>query len=150
MKFLFRYDYFNSLDMYFPHAYSFHSIKNKVINYPMGDSCFEEERILSLYLDCFRTSKDAQDVLDMLNDKNIIEESPHTHEWFANIIGDVVNMKTVSASDNPNDVDYEPWLTLPRKEVAYALDKWRNFIQREIDPEYSEIIDTEDVYKEVD
>ena len=53
-------------------------------------------------------------------------------------------------SDDPDDENYKPPLILPRKEVAYAVEKWIEFLKKEINPEYSEIIDTEDVYKEVE
>ena len=50
-------------------------------------------------------------------------------------------------SDDPDDENYKPPLILPRKEVAYAVEKWIAFLKKEIDPDYSEMIDTKDVYK---
>ncbi len=67
--------------------------------------------------------------------------------WDAEIVGDEVQMRFVFASEDPEDEDYQPLLILPRKEVAYAVDKWLAFLQREIDPDYSEIIDTEEAYR---
>ena len=103
--------------------------------YPSGDSDFEEEKILGMYL--------SNIDLRFVKEKYIGSES-----WDAEIIGDKVEMRFAFAEDDPNDEDYAPILTLPRREVAYAAAKWVKFLEREFDPEYSEIIDTEDAYRE--
>ena len=56
-------------------------------------------------------------------------------------------MSFIMDSDDPDDENYKPPLILPRKEVAYAVEKWIAFLKKEIDPDYSEMIDTKDVYK---
>ena len=90
----------------------------------------------------------ARSVAGKLNSSFVKEGIVGSEAWGADIIGDKVEMYFNFSSEDPNDEDYAPVLILSRREVAYAAAKWVKFLEREFDPEYSEIIDTEDVYRE--
>ena len=133
--------------IYVPSARSYQAIKYNLDGYPSGDSDFEEEKILGMYLSNIDL-RFARLVFTDLNSPLVKEKYIGSESWDAEIIGDKVEMRFAFAEDDPNDEDYAPILTLPRREVAYAAAKWVKFLEREFDPEYSEIIDTEDVYRE--
>ena len=148
MKLLFRHLYIESWHRYIPDAISYHAVQYKVDGYPSGDSDFEEEKILGTYLSDVNWMEFAHSVAGKLNSSFVKERIISSESWDAEIIGDKVEMRFTFAEDDPNDEDYAPILILPRREVAYAAAKWVKFLEREFDPEYSEIIDTEDVYRE--
>ncbi len=82
-----------------------------------------------------------------MNNPSVKRQLISTEGWDAEIVGDEVQMRFAFASEDPEDEDYQPILFLPRKEVAYAMEKWLAFLQRDIDPNYSEIIDTKEAYR---
>jgi len=117
---------------------------------PDGSTNFEKEKILAAYLSDMYTLRISQHELNNFNNPTIQNKDGGSEAWWANIRGDTVEMSFIMDSDDPDDENYKPPLILPRKEVAYAVEKWIEFLKKEINPEYSEIIDTEDVYKEVE
>ena len=147
MKLRFWQRYSKGWHEYVPDAISYHAMEYKVDGYPSGDSDFEEEKILGMYLSNIDL-RFARLVFMDLNSPFVKEKYIGSESCDAEIIGDKVEMRFAFAEDDPNDEEYAPILTLPRREVAYAAAKWVKFLEREFDPEYSEIIDTEDVYRE--
>ena len=148
MKLLFRYIHIEDWNEYIPQAISYHAVQYKVDGYPSGDSDFEEEKILGMYLSQVNWMEFARSVAGKLNSSFVKEGIVGSEAWGADIIGDKVEMYFNFSSEDPNDEDYAPVLILPRREVASAAAKWVKFLEREFDPKYSEIIDTEDVYRE--
>ncbi|WP_225748559.1 DUF5376 family protein [Eikenella sp. Marseille-P7795] len=108
---------------------------------------FEEERILAALLGNSDSLYSAPFAKDKLNNPSVKRQLISTEGWDAEIVGDEVQMRFAFASEDPEDEDYQPILFLPRKEVAYAMEKWLAFLQRDIDPNYSEIIDTKEAYR---
>ena len=152
MKIMFKYNYQNELKIYYPYATSLTAFRQKVSDFPNNTTDFEKEKVLAQYLSDMPKigfSAHLYQCLHKLDDQqSFVEVSSSTY------VAGIVNINHIEITyafgshDDPKDEDYAPWFIFPCKEVAYALDRWRNFIQREIDPEYSEIIDTEDVYKD--
>ncbi|RRD37704.1 hypothetical protein EII29_11030 [Leptotrichia sp. OH3620_COT-345] len=84
----------------------------------------------------------AEYVLDKLKDKSIDDSDIGSQGWEAYIENDKV-MITVMFSTEDDEKVY-----IDRKEVTYAMLKWKKFLERKFDsPNYQEIINTEDVYK---
>ena len=151
MKILFKYNYQDELKIYYPYATSLTAFKQGISDFPDNTTNFEEEKILAQYLSSMPKVGFSAHLYQCLHSldiqKSLTEVS--SHEYIANIVnGSYIEITYAFGFDDSEDEDYAPWFILPCKEVAYALDKWRDFIQKEISPEYSEIIDTEDVYKE--
>ena len=153
MKIMFKYNYRDELKIYYPYATSLTAFKQGVSDFPNNTTDFEEEKILAQYLSSMpkigHSTRLYQYLYDLNTQQTFIDVRSSTY------IAGIVNINHIEITyafgyDDPKDEAYVPWFIFSCKEVAYALDKWRDFIQREIDPEYSEIIDTEDVYKEVE
>ncbi|MBH5329510.1 DUF5376 family protein [Eikenella sp. S3360] len=146
MKLIFRIIYAEPWKRYITQAISYHAVKYKVDGYPVGDSDFEEEKILGMYLHDLKMIDVVKSILHKLKKPLAKTGLVGSESWYAEIIDDKVKMQFGFASEDPEDEDYQPILFLPRKEVAYAMEKWLAFLQRDIDPNYSEIIDTEEAY----
>ena len=146
MKLLFENWFCNGLSEYRKICLSYNSNERNLPSEPDYTTDFEEERILASFLS--NTDSDsAQFARGKLFSPFVKQEFIGSEVWDAEIVGDEVQMRYAFASEDPEDEEYEPLLILPRKEVAYAMDKWLAFLQREIDPDYSEIIDTEEAYR---
>lgn len=150
MRLKFWYIYIEAWNEYIPDATSYYALQKCVSANPDGTSKFEEEKILGCFLSNGRYLDFLYPVLKDLTNLNIQYKDGGSEAWWANIRGDTVEMSFIMDSDDPDDENYKPPLILPRKEVAYAVEKWIEFLKKEINPKYSEIIDTEDVYKEVE
>ncbi|MBH5329615.1 DUF5376 family protein [Eikenella sp. S3360] len=147
MKLIFRNIYSEGWKEYMHDAISYHAVKDKFDGYPAGDSDFEEEKMLGIYLYELRMIDVVKSILHKLKNPLAKTGLVGSESWYAEIIDDKVKMQFAFASEDPEDEDYQPILFLPRKEVAYAMGKWLAFLQRDIDPNYSEIIDTEEAYR---
>lgn len=106
----------------------------------------EKEKILCGYLDDCACVRLVGLFLDSLYDRTLQKDDISTEAWEAMINGDMVEMNFEFLSEEEKE-DKDNILLIPRKELAYALEKWKVFLQREPEADYQEIIDTEDVYK---
>jgi hypothetical protein len=124
MKFIFKYGKF--LNNYEPYCES--------VNHN------DEEEFLASYLidSDIRLAKYA---IEKLENKNIINDFIDSEGWDVDIMGDKV---MIELSNN----NYEDKIYIDRKIVAYAVSRWLKFLERDMDINYEEIIDTEDMYKE--
>ena len=150
MKLMFKYNYQKVLKIYYPYATSLTAFQQKVSDFPDNTTNFEEEKILAQYLSSMPKIGNSTRLHRYLHDLNSQQSfiDIRSNTYIAGIINcNYIEITYAFGSDELEDEDYMPWFILPCKEVAYALDRWRNFIQREIDPKFSEIINTEDAYK---
>ncbi|EEY35427.1 DUF5376 domain-containing protein [Pseudoleptotrichia goodfellowii] len=84
----------------------------------------------------------AEYVLDKLNDKTIDDYDIGSQGWDVELEEDKVVIGQMCSSED----DKRAYIN--REEVAYAMLKWKHFLEREFDvPDYQEVIDTEDVYR---
>ena len=83
----------------------------------------------------------AKYALGKLENKDITNDFVGSEGWDADIMGDKV---MIELSNN----NYEDKIYIDRKIVAYAVSRWLKFLERDMDINYEEIIDTEDMYKE--
>lgn len=147
MKLIYKYWFSEVSKQYELHCLSYESKKRNLPSDPDYTTDFEEERILAAFLSNTDSVYAAQFARGKLFSQFVKQEFIGSEVWDAEIVGDEVQMRDAFASEDPEDEDYQPLLILPRKEVAYAMDKWLAFLQREVDPDYSEIIDTEEAYR---
>ena len=82
----------------------------------------------------------AKHALEKLEDRNIINDFVGSEGWDADIMGDKVMIEL-------SNTNYEDKVYIDRKIVAYAVSRWLKFLERDMDINYEEIIDTEDMYK---
>ncbi len=147
MKLIYEY-WFNPIyNQHEPICLSYEANKRNLPSEPDHTTDFEEERILAALLGNSDSLYSALFAKDKLKNPSVKRQLISTEGWDAEIVDNEVQMRFAFASDDPEDEDYQPLLILPRKEVAYAMDKWLAFLQREVDPNYSEIIDTEEAYR---
>ena len=83
----------------------------------------------------------AKYALGKLENKDIINDFVGSEGWDADIMGDKVMIEL-------SNTNYDKKVYIDRKIVAYAVSRWLKFLERDMDINYEEIIDTEDMYKE--
>ncbi len=151
MKLIFKY---KSKEYRFSKEYIKICISSKITNkIPLNlddenyyDRVKKNNLLQELYLSDYFYDTDlalAEYVLDKLNDENVDDYDISSQGYDVELKKDKVIFSEMYSSEEDNEV------SIDRKEVAYAMLKWKLFLEREIDnPNYQEIIDTEDVYKE--
>ena len=98
MKLRFWQRYSKGWHEYVPDAISYHAMEYKVDGYPSGDSDFEEEKILGMYLSNIDL-RFARLVFTDLNSPFVKEKYIGSESWDAEIIGDKVEMRFAFAED---------------------------------------------------
>lgn len=82
----------------------------------------------------------AKYALGKLENKDITNDFVGSEGWDADIMGDKVMIEL-------SNTNYDKKVYIDRKIVAYAVSRWLKFLERDMDINYEEIIDTEDMYK---
>ena len=83
----------------------------------------------------------AKYALGKLKNKDITNDFVGSEGWDADIMGDKVMIEL-------SNTNYDKKVYIDRKIVAYAVSRWLKFLERDMDINYEEVIDTEDMYKE--
>ena len=116
------------------------------------DSLFDSS-VITTYISTLNDIDIVRLVLDDLKNLELTWEYIGTEAFDAYIDHDRVKVgfDLLDGYDEYDEIDDERDHTeylIPRKELTYLLERWLAFIQKPIpDPDYVEIIDSEDAYK---
>lgn len=105
---------------------------------------------LSNYLFDIEGVQIAEWAIKILNDSKLTHGDVSLRVWGAEIDRDNVWLEYMFFDSETEEYDetdsFSCRVCINRQEMIYAVTKWRDFLQRPIDPDYQEIIDTEDCY----
>ncbi|MDO5089261.1 MAG: DUF5376 family protein, partial [Leptotrichiaceae bacterium] len=109
------------------------------------DYILENNILDEVYLADYIDSSDidlTKYILDKLIDKTLNDYDIGSQSWDVELENDKVIISQMYSSEDDKKA------YIDRKEVVYAMLKWKNFLEGKFDNlDYEEIIDTEDVYK---
>ncbi len=156
MKLIFKYRYYNASHSFHKFLEGYHSECKSLREESELSEQIEDKEFMSyvlknnmlneVYLANYLDSVDfdlAEYVLKKLNDEKIDYCDAGSQAWDVELENNKVIITIMCSSEEDERA------CINRKEVVYAMLKWKKFLERKFDnPNYQEIIDTEDVYKE--
>ena len=125
--------------------YYFNEIEKKFITTCDSEFKFDYEPLISYLNDDLGDKREYKEFLkDILNVLiNNGEEDVSSNSWGVDVVGDEVYIFFLYDSDNKQ---YQ--IKLPKIEFIFIIRRWIDFLNKPIEnPNYQEIIDSEDAYK---